>query len=286
MCNKTLTIGMATYDDFDGLFFTIQSLRMYHPICNTDEIEFIVIDNNPNSKHGEQNQKFVKRIFNARYIPFEDKTSSFVKYCPILYASGEYIIIMDCHVLLYQNAVDFVLQYFNENPKTKNLIQGPMVMDDLNHYNTHWNPEFRGHMFGTWSNNKPAFENGEPFEIPLQGAGVMAFKKSNWVGVNSNFRGFGGEEGYIHEKFRMNGGKVLCLPQFKWMHRFGRPNGVPFPLKLEDRVWNYFLGYLELYKNPNHSMINQIYEHFKTQINENIVLRLLNELKANPQLWK
>ena len=25
-----LTIGMATYDDFDGVYFTIQSLRLHH----------------------------------------------------------------------------------------------------------------------------------------------------------------------------------------------------------------------------------------------------------------
>jgi hypothetical protein len=43
----------------------------------------------------------------------------------------------------------------------------------------------------------------------------------------------------------MAGGKAICLPQFKWMHRFGRPNGVPYKLALEDRVWNYFVGWLE-----------------------------------------
>jgi hypothetical protein len=25
-----LTIGMPVYDDFDGMYFTIQALRMYH----------------------------------------------------------------------------------------------------------------------------------------------------------------------------------------------------------------------------------------------------------------
>ncbi len=32
MNNKLLTIGMSTYDDFDGVYFTLQSLRMYHPV--------------------------------------------------------------------------------------------------------------------------------------------------------------------------------------------------------------------------------------------------------------
>ena len=41
--DKKLTIGMATYDDYDGVFFTIQSLRMHHRICNTDAVQFVVM---------------------------------------------------------------------------------------------------------------------------------------------------------------------------------------------------------------------------------------------------
>ena len=56
---KLLTIGMATYDDYDGVFFTIQSLRMYHEMCNTDNVEYIVLDNNPNSASGQATKNFV-----------------------------------------------------------------------------------------------------------------------------------------------------------------------------------------------------------------------------------
>ena len=38
-----LTIGMATYDDYDGVFFSVQAIRMYHPEI-TDQIELLVID--------------------------------------------------------------------------------------------------------------------------------------------------------------------------------------------------------------------------------------------------
>jgi hypothetical protein len=36
MNNKLLTIGMATYDDFDGVYFTVQSLRAHHLVLNKD----------------------------------------------------------------------------------------------------------------------------------------------------------------------------------------------------------------------------------------------------------
>jgi hypothetical protein len=37
-----LTIGMATYDDFDGVYFTVQALRLYHDLRDT---ELVVVDN-------------------------------------------------------------------------------------------------------------------------------------------------------------------------------------------------------------------------------------------------
>jgi hypothetical protein len=37
-----LTIGLPTYDDFDGVYFTIQALRMYQDL---DDVELLVVDN-------------------------------------------------------------------------------------------------------------------------------------------------------------------------------------------------------------------------------------------------
>jgi hypothetical protein len=37
-----LTIGMATYNDFDGVYFTIQALRLYQDLADT---ELLVVDN-------------------------------------------------------------------------------------------------------------------------------------------------------------------------------------------------------------------------------------------------
>ncbi len=37
-----LTVGMATYRDFDGVYFTIQALRLYHDM---EGVEILVVDN-------------------------------------------------------------------------------------------------------------------------------------------------------------------------------------------------------------------------------------------------
>ena len=40
---KKLTVGMATHDDFNGVYFTIQSIRLFHKEV-LDDIEFVIID--------------------------------------------------------------------------------------------------------------------------------------------------------------------------------------------------------------------------------------------------
>lgn len=275
---KKLTIGMATYDDFDGVYFSIQALKLYQLKELEGQVQIIVIDNNPDGKHGQQVKSFVEGWAKAKYIPFSDKKSTSVRNEVFKNASGEYTLCMDSHVMFEPNAITNLLKYYKENPNTKNLIQGPLWYDGLDsNMSTQFDPVWRSNMYGIWGTNKEALEKGEPFEIPMMGLGMFSCKTSEWQGFNENFRGFGGEEGYIHEKFRQAGGKCICLPNMKWIHRFGRPNGVPYPNVLEDRVWNYFVGWLEIYKDPEHQMIKDIYDHFKTSLSTERLDKILGE---------
>jgi hypothetical protein len=277
MNEKLLTIGMATYDDYDGVFFTIQCLRLYHPICSSNQVEFIVIDNNPESKQGKAIKGFVENKIKGKYIPYTETQSSFTKYKIADHASGKYVLVMDCHVLPVSGAIDTLLEYYKNNPDCKNLVQGPLLYDDLKTISTHFEEKWGGHMWGTWGTNKKAYSKGEPFEIPMQGMGLFSFETKNWPGISKHFKGFGGEEGYVAEKFRQNGGKNICLPDLKWLHRFGRPAGIPFKCTVEDRVWNYFVGWMEI--NKYHPMIINTYDYFKTQIKEETVKRILEKAR-------
>lgn len=278
---KLLTIGMSTYDDYDGVFFTIQSLRMYHEMCNTENVEYIVLDNNPNSPSGQATKNFITHGVNkiGKYIPKEDKCSSFNKYEIVKHASGKYVLIIDCHVLLVQNAINALLDYYLDNKNCKNLVQGPLIYDDLKNVSTHFDPNWSGHMYGTWGTNHEKYKTSKPFEIQMQGMGLCSFERKNWPGISQHFKGFGGEEGYISEKFRRNGGKNICLPQLGWLHRFGRPLGVKYPLVLEDRIWNYFIGWLEITQDPDHEMIKSIYDYFKDKIPPNSIDNIFLQAK-------
>lgn len=276
---KLLTIGMATYDDFDGVFFTIQALRMYHLQGIENDVEFIVIDNNPIGKHAKE----VRNICNssgAKYIPITNKTSTSVRNEIFKHATGKYVLCTDSHVLFETNAIKNLLEYYKENPDTKNLIQGPLWYDDLNNYSTHFDPIWRDKMFGIWATNTIAFKNGKPFEIPMMGLGMFSCKRSEWQGFNEHFKGFGGEEGYIHEKFRQAGGKCICIPTLRWNHRFGRPLGVPYSNKWEDRVWNYFVGWLELTRNIKHPIFNLIKKEFDKAVPTDVIEKLFQEAKT------
>jgi hypothetical protein len=155
-------------------------------------------------------------------------------------------------VLIQDGGINHLVDYFRSYPNCKHLVQGPLLYDDLQNISTHFDPIWRGDMYGIWATDTKSYITGEPFEIPMQGMGLLAFEKSAWKGINQNFKGFGGEEGYIAEKFRQWGGKNICLPKLKWNHRFGRPNGVQYPLILEDRILNDLIEKLDkIFKKLN-----------------------------------
>ena len=251
-----LSIGMATFDDFDGVYFSIQALRMYHSEV-INNIEIIVIDNNPSGEHGECIRNLANQI-NVKYIPFEKYKSTVVRNQIFENASAPYVLSMDCHVLFEPGSIKKLIEYYELNPDTKNLLQGPLVYDNLKSFSSHFDPVWRAQMYGVWATDERARDpNAEPFEIPMQGLGVFSSKKDCWLGFNPEFRGFGGEEGYIHEKYRQHGAKTLCLPFLRWVHRFQRPAGINYPLTVQHKVRNYLVGQIELGLN-----VEPIFEHF------------------------
>ena len=107
---------------------------------------------------------------------------------------------------------------------------------------------------------------------------LFSCRKDAWLSFNPRFRGFGGEEGYIHEKFRRAGRRCLCLPALRWMHRFSRPGGVPYRLTVEDKLRNYLIGHAELGMD-----IAPVLRHFADFLpSETIVATVLDALWETP----
>lgn len=271
---KKLTIGMATYDDFDGVYFTIQSIRLFHKeICN--DIEFIVLDNNPSGKHSDSVKKLCDSVNQPiQYIACSEYSSTSVRNKIFSHAKTPYVLCLDCHVLVDSGAIKKLIDFYESKKDQGNLLQGPLLYDDHKHISTHFDLKWRSHMWGTWETDKRGLDpDSEPFEIQAQGLGLFSCAKDSWLGFNDQFRGFGGEEGYIHEKYRMNGKKTLCLPFLRWVHRFGRPTGVPYPISLTNKIRNYIIAFTDL-----NIQLDPVYEHFKECISKEAFSNLVKEV--------
>jgi hypothetical protein len=182
-------------------------------------------------------------------------------------ARGEAVLCCDAHVLFAPGAIARLKAYYREHPRCVDLLQGPLLYDDLHYVATHFDPVWRDQMWGTWATDpRGEVPEGEPFEIPMQGLGVFSCRKDVWPGFNPRFRGFGGEEGYIHEKVRQAGGRCLCLPWLRWVHRFGRPAGEPYPLSVDDKFRNYLIGHAELGLD-----LQPVFEHFSEHLPDDTI---------------
>jgi len=272
---KKLTIGMATYDDYDGVFFTLQALRMYHPEI-IEDAEFLVVDNHPEGPCAEPLKQLETAIGNYRYIPFNHWRGTTTRGFVFEEANAELVLCIDCHIFIVPGAVKKLISYCEAHPDSKDLLQGPLVYDDLETCSTHFEPKWRQGMYGCWATEDRGKDpDVEPFEIPMQGLGLFACRRLAWPGFNRRFRGFGGEEGYLHEKFRQAGGRSLCLPFLRWMHRFNRPMGVPYMNRWDDRLRNYLIGFTELGWDTG-----PIEEHFNEFLGPSVAGPIIERAKA------
>jgi glycosyltransferase involved in cell wall biosynthesis len=247
-----LTIGMATYQDFDGVYFSVQDLRLHHDVAG---VEILVVDNfGCNTTAAFVASTGLKQV---RYIRSTETSGTAASRQKVFeQARGRAVLCMDSHVLFAPGSIARLKRFYRDHPDTFDLYQGPLLYDDLTAVATHFNPAWGAGMFGKWGTD-PRVAEGRPFPIPMQGLGAFTCRREAWLGFNPRFRGFGGEEFYIHEKFRQAGRQCWCLPWLRWLHRFGRPNGVPYPNTLEDRLWNYLVGWSEL-----GLPLDPVYQHF------------------------
>jgi hypothetical protein len=272
---KFLTIGMTTHSDFDGCYFTIQAIRLYHPEI-LDQVEFLVIDNDPAGPCAKPLKALENWIPNYRYVPYRSRQSTAVRDLIFREATGDFVLCLDCHVLFPPGALAHLLDYLRQRPDSIDLFQGPLVSDALEPLATHFEPVWSQGMYGKWGMNHRGKEiDSPPFEIGMQGLGVFACRRAAWPGFNPRLAGFGGEEGYLHEKIRRAGGRNLCLPFLRWMHRFERPMGVPYRSNWGDRIRNYLLIHEELRQDPA-----PVIRHFEEFIGQQAAQELVQAAQA------
>jgi hypothetical protein len=270
---------MATYDDYDGVYFSVQAIRLYHPEV-TDRTEILVLDNHPSGPCAKPLKELERQVAGYRYVPYERSQGTAVRDLLFREANAEFVLCMDSHVLFRPGALARLVEYLASHPHASDLCQGPLMSDDLEVHATHFNPVWHGGMYGVWGKDSRGLDPDAPaFEIPMQGLGVFACRRAAWPGFNPRLRGFGGEEGYLHEKVRRAGGRTLCLPFLGWTHRFNRPFGPRYPVSVEDRVRNYLLVHDELRLDPGPA-IAHLEQEFGAESVRPLVDRVEQELRG------
>lgn len=252
------TVGMATYDDFDGVYFTVTALQLYHKKW-IDEI--IVVNNNPDSREGKRIEVFCHNL-GVRHIPLRGVQGTSLPRQMVFDNAKDknFVLCMDSHVLLHPGSFESIEEYCRLNPGNQDLIQGVLVYDGARTYSCQFNSRWGAGMKGQWEDN-PLRKTEAWFEIPAQGLGLFGCFKQDWLGFNPRFRYFGGEEWYIHDKYRNAGRKTVCLSGLQWSHRF-HDQTVPtkYPNRIDYRLANYLIGWDEN-KKPRDEVIN----HFQQQ---------------------
>jgi hypothetical protein len=276
---RLLTIAMATYDDFDGVYFSVQALRLYHREV-LDRISILVLDNQPSGEAAWYLKGLENRIPELRYVPSEEVRGTAVRDLLFRYATSDWVLCMDSHVLFEPGSLARLVDYLEARPTCDDLLQGPIAWDELDgRAATHFEPVWRAGMYGTWAvDDRGRDPEAEPFDIPMQGLGCFVARRDSWLGFNPRFRGFGGEEGYLHEKYRQHGRRTLCLPFLRWVHRFERPGGVQYPNRWEERIRNYLIGWDELGLDRT-----EVVEHFSDAIGERLTQRVVAGLAQERQ---
>lgn len=266
-----LTIGMAAYDDFDGVYFTLQALSLYHP-----RMPLIVIETTPEADDRVKNATLA---VGGRYFHRPELKGTAPPRAELFkLAETPWVCCIDSHVLFEAGAVQAMLDYAKAHPDSRDLIQGPMVGDDGRGRLTHWQQNNDSALWGVWDSD-PRWHGSEPFDIPMQGLGHFLMRKEAWPGFHPLHRGFGGEEGYIHEKARQRGGRTLCHPAMGWRHRF-RSGPAPYSATVDDHTWNLLVGHRELGIEAE----EQILLHFGKRLPADKWKQLVGEARAQQPL--
>jgi len=149
-----LSVVMATYDDFDGVYFTIGAIRELFPDL-LPTMQFVVVDNNPGTQHSTLVRGYMANVaascLSAKYVEMPSpKGTTPSRARAMAEADGVYVLVCDCHILLKKDSLYKLVEFFHERPQFDGIVHGPLMYDNRAGYATHFDDRWREEMRGTW----------------------------------------------------------------------------------------------------------------------------------------
>jgi len=266
-----LTIGMANWDDPEGAWWTLCAIRQYHVPAGSTDVELLVIDDMPDKQSELEN---ACRLANTRYEHFsKNKGPAHAKDSVWELAKGDYVLLLDSHVLLAACSVQYILDAIDSDLIGKDLWTGPLLNESGATIATELLPEWRGDFFGIWFTD-PELPKIKIKEIEGHGSAYTLMKREHYPYFSKNFRGFSGEELYLHQKVRNNGGKCYSHQELGWTHRFLRSRPITYTLTLNDKLRNYLVASYEMSWS-----IKQVCDYFKRKLLADHYKNVLDDVK-------
>jgi hypothetical protein len=155
MMSPKLTVGMATFNDFEGVWATVQSVYLHNQWEDPKDVEIVIVDTSPQgSEHRRLVQGLVEKHKHTHLIKYIDLPqvvgTTYPRDIIFEHATADYVVVMDCHVMCPTNTLLRLSAWFDQNPNCTDLLHGPMFYDDLDNYAVSFNDMFRGQMWGVW----------------------------------------------------------------------------------------------------------------------------------------
>jgi len=251
-----LSVVMATFGDFKETVFTVMNALSASRVVD----EVVVVNNNPSGSENSKLKDFLRKSRMVKYVELASPQGTAApRDLAIRSSKNKYVVCVDSHIQFRVGALPAIDRFWQvHQDKQNDLVQGPILNESMEVMATSfkdvWGVDVTpqstrySEMWGQWhkdvANGKPRHEVEPFFEIPAQGLGLFSVNRESWLGFNPHMTGFGGEEFYIHEKYRKMGRKCWCLSQLQWWHLFGEPK--TYPLQRGHKCRNYVLGLTEL----------------------------------------
>lgn len=234
-----LTVAIPTYDDYERLRLTVHSLKLHHKGLG---FEILVFDNFGCAKTRAFCEKAgVKYVVDSRV-----KGTCYAKSRAIQESEGQFVLVIDSHVLVGCDGVKKLQEYLSKlGPDKNDILHGPLVSDKGVIIATEMICQWQGEAWGVWHDRTKSetipLEEG-PTLIWSHGCGLFCVRRSTWPGYHPRCEGFGGEEGVIQSLYRVRGGQALLLPFLTWTHSFNEAATVKHVIRAEDKFRNYLLN--------------------------------------------
>ncbi len=263
---------MANWDDPEGAFWTLTAIRQYHVKEDNKEVELLVVDDMPEKQQDLEN---VCSNSGARYVHHsKNKGPAHAKDSVWEHAQGDYVLLVDSHVLLAPCSVNYILDAIDSDLIGKDLWTGPLLNERGHMIASELLPEWRGQFFGVWHTDQDLLKT-KIKEIEGHGSAYTLMKREHYPYFSPHFKGFSGEELYLHQKVRNNGGKCYTHVDLGWIHRFMRSKPITYSLTLNDKLRNYLVASYEIGWS-----IKQCCDYFRPKLVKEQFDNVLSDVKA------